>query len=80
MSALLAILAAYRTNEAYDNLVNGKPAVEWVMERQSVTTDKPAASPTTPSSVRPDWGACGLRVRKGIADPSGTERGLTELS
>jgi predicted helicase len=26
--------------EAYDNVVNGKPAIEWVMERQAVTTDK----------------------------------------
>ena len=26
--------------EAYDCVVNGKPAPEWVMERQSVTTDK----------------------------------------
>lgn len=26
--------------EAYDYVVNGKPAIEWVMERQSVTTDK----------------------------------------
>ncbi|GIA22265.1 hypothetical protein VCSRO84_3609 [Vibrio cholerae] len=26
--------------EAYDYVVNGKPALEWVMERQSVTTDK----------------------------------------
>jgi predicted helicase len=26
--------------EAYDYIVNGKPALEWVMERQSVTTDK----------------------------------------
>jgi predicted helicase len=26
--------------EAYDYLVNGKPALEWVMERQSVTTHK----------------------------------------
>ena len=25
---------------AYDSIVNGKPALEWVMERQSVTTDK----------------------------------------
>ena len=25
---------------AYDYVVNGKPALEWVMERQSVTTDK----------------------------------------
>ena len=25
---------------AYDHIVNGKPALEWVMERQSVTTDK----------------------------------------
>jgi predicted helicase len=25
---------------AYDYIVNGKPALEWVMERQSVTTDK----------------------------------------
>lgn len=25
---------------AYDYVVNGKPAIEWVMERQSVTTDK----------------------------------------
>jgi predicted helicase len=26
--------------EAYETIVNGKPALEWVMERQSVTTDK----------------------------------------
>jgi len=26
--------------EAHDYVVNGKPALEWVMERQSVTTDK----------------------------------------
>ena len=26
--------------EAYDDVVNGKPAIEWVMERQAVTTDK----------------------------------------
>ena len=26
--------------EAYDYIVNGKPALEWVMERQSVKTDK----------------------------------------
>ncbi|MEQ1903816.1 MAG: type ISP restriction/modification enzyme [Pirellulaceae bacterium] len=26
--------------EAYDYVVNGKPAIEWVMERQAVTTDK----------------------------------------
>lgn len=26
--------------EAYDYIVNGKPALEWIMERQSVTTDK----------------------------------------
>ena len=25
---------------AYDYVVNGKPSLEWVMERQSVTTDK----------------------------------------
>lgn len=26
--------------EAYDYVVNGKPAIEWVIERQAVTTDK----------------------------------------
>lgn len=26
--------------EAYDYIVNGKPALEWVMERQCVKTDK----------------------------------------
>lgn len=26
--------------EAYENVVNGKPALEWAMERQAVTTDK----------------------------------------
>lgn len=25
---------------AYDDVVNGKSAIEWVMERQAVTTDK----------------------------------------
>ncbi|HUG18186.1 MAG TPA: type ISP restriction/modification enzyme [Planctomycetaceae bacterium] len=29
-----------RRREAYDYIVNGKPAIEWVMERQAVTTDK----------------------------------------
>lgn len=28
---------------AYDGVVNGKPALEWVMERQAVTTDKKTA-------------------------------------
>ena len=26
--------------QAYDYVVNGKPAIEWVMERQCVKTDK----------------------------------------
>lgn len=26
--------------EAYDYVVNGKPAIEWVMERQCISTDK----------------------------------------
>lgn len=26
--------------EAYDYVVNGKPAIDWVMERQAVKTDK----------------------------------------
>ena len=26
--------------EAYDYVVNGKPALEWIMERQTVTTHK----------------------------------------
>ena len=26
--------------EAYDYVVNGKPAIDWIMERQSVKTDK----------------------------------------
>lgn len=26
--------------DAYDYIVNGKPAIEWVMERQAITTDK----------------------------------------
>ena len=26
--------------EAYDYVVNGKSAIDWVMERQAVTTDK----------------------------------------
>ena len=29
-----------RTYFRYELVVNGKPALEWVMERQSVTTDK----------------------------------------
>ncbi|CUH41981.1 type ISP restriction/modification enzyme [Ruegeria atlantica] len=29
--------------EAYGYVVNGKPALEWVMERQAVTTDKKSA-------------------------------------
>jgi predicted helicase len=56
MSAFLPVLAAYHATsqterderltirnipvEACDYGVNGKPALEWVMERQSVTADK----------------------------------------
>jgi predicted helicase len=63
MFALLPILAAYRATsderltirhiplEAYDYVVNGKPALEWVMERQSVTTDK-ASNITNDANLR----------------------------
>lgn len=33
--------------EAYDYVINGKPALDWVVERQCVKTDKAAASSTT---------------------------------
>ncbi|MDC0307625.1 hypothetical protein OAL44_00660 [Planctomycetaceae bacterium] len=39
--------------EAYDYVVNGKPVIEWVMERQAVTTDKKAASSTRRTCGRP---------------------------
>lgn len=34
------ITMTYIPLEAYDYVVNGKPALEWVMERQAVTTHK----------------------------------------
>lgn len=42
--------------EAYDYVVNGKPAIEWVMERQAVTTDKA-------SGIMKDANALGDRDR-----------------
>lgn len=37
--------------EAYDYVVNGKPAIEWVMERYQVTTDKDSGITNDPN----DW-------------------------
>ena len=37
--------------EAYDYIVNGKPALEWIMERYQFTTDKASAIKNDPS----DW-------------------------
>ena len=36
--------------EAYDYVVNGKPALEWVMERQRVTTDKDSGIVNDPNA------------------------------
>lgn len=33
--------------EAYDYVVNGKPAIEWIMERYQVTRDKESGIATT---------------------------------
>ncbi|WP_235971962.1 type ISP restriction/modification enzyme [Aquariibacter albus] len=33
-------VAGHIPKEAYDYVVNGKPAIEWVMDRQVVKTDK----------------------------------------
>lgn len=37
--------------EAYDYVVNGKPAIEWIMERYQVTTDKSSGIKNDPN----DW-------------------------
>jgi predicted helicase len=37
--------------EAYDYIVNGKPALEWIMERYKVTTDKDSGIRNDPN----DW-------------------------
>jgi predicted helicase len=37
--------------EAYDYVVNGKPAIEWVMERYQVTRDKDSGIVNDPN----DW-------------------------
>lgn len=37
--------------QAYDYVVNGKPAIEWVMERQAVSTDKASGIVKDPN----DW-------------------------
>lgn len=37
--------------EAYDYVVNGKPAIEWVMERYAVTVDKKSGIKNDPN----DW-------------------------
>ncbi len=39
--------------EAYDYIVNGKPALEWVMERYQMTTDKDSGITNDPN----DWAA-----------------------
>lgn len=38
-------------SEAYDYVVNGKPAIEWVMERYQYDTDKPSGIINDPN----DW-------------------------
>ncbi|MDH5480314.1 MAG: hypothetical protein OEX11_06115 [Nitrosomonas sp.] len=43
----------HRSIEACDYVINGKPALEWVMERQAVTTDKKAESSTMPAYGQP---------------------------
>jgi predicted helicase len=37
--------------EAYDYVVNGKPAIEWIMERYQVTVDKASGIKNDPN----DW-------------------------
>jgi len=37
--------------ETYDYIVNGKPALEWIMERYQVTTDKDSGIRNDPN----DW-------------------------
>ena len=37
--------------EAYNYIVNGKPAIEWIMERYQVTTDKKSGITNNPN----DW-------------------------
>ena len=37
--------------EAYDYIVNGKPAIEWIMERYQITRDKDSGIPNDPN----DW-------------------------
>lgn len=40
--------------EAYDYVVNGKPAIEWVMERYAVTIDKASGIKNDPNGWSPD--------------------------
>ena len=37
--------------DAYDYIVNGKPAIEWIMERYQITRDKDSGIPNDPN----DW-------------------------
>lgn len=36
--------------EAYDYVINGKPTLDWVVERQCVNTDKASGTSTTPTT------------------------------
>jgi predicted helicase len=40
--------------EAYDYVVNGKPAIEWIMERYQVTTDKSSGIKNDPNEWSDD--------------------------
>jgi predicted helicase len=40
--------------EAYDYVVNGRPAIEWVMERYQVTTDKVTGIRNDPNDYSDD--------------------------
>ncbi len=40
--------------EAYDYVVNGKPAIEWIMERYQVTTDKASGIRNDPNEWSDD--------------------------
>ena len=40
--------------DAYDYVVNGKPALEWIMERYAVTTDKASGIKNDPNAWSDD--------------------------
>ena len=57
--------------EAYDYVVNGKPAIEWIMERYQVSVDKDSGSRNDPNDWAREHGPAALHCGPAPAGGAG---------